>query len=200
MPSLHSASRPFGLQSCRCTYRIRSEDIGVRKAAGLADWSPPPQRCRRLHRLPFLDAGPCAKRSGMFKNSYQVGPAGTEHAKLCICLPCAVGHCTGPQLTMPLLPAPRLPLLQSGFLSLLYSIGSKPLSIWGSEGALSCRPAYTRGPGALPWPGPARAPATRAPPTPPPLCPRACHPNGPAPPGPPRRACSGERAHQARDG
>lgn len=26
---------------------------------------------------------------------------------------------------------------QSGFLSLLYSIGSKPLSIWSSEGALT---------------------------------------------------------------
>ena len=73
---------------------------------------------------------------------------------------------------------------QSGFLSLLYSIGSKPLSIWGSEGE--------RPPG-LPVSGggTARHPGQSGMPIP-----RLNRP--PALPSPLHR--SGERPHQAGDG
>lgn len=61
----------------------------------------------------------------------------------------AVWLCTNVKLRLvaPTAPLPScLPLPQSGFLSLLYSIGSKPLSIWGSEGvharhARACHPS-----------------------------------------------------------
>ena len=42
---------------------------------------------------------------------------------------------------------------QSGFLSILYSIGSKPLQIWDKKGAQRPPPRSTRSPPrAPPWP------------------------------------------------